>query len=86
MATDFAGGISTPHGSSDTSSISVGIIIPMVVSIFLIVVICLLVIFIRRCRRLSCQARRAHRHKQRINTVSGSVNRQQRRESSDKIR
>ena len=77
---EFTGGGASPSGARYTSPLNVGIIIPMVVSVFLIVVICLLVIFIRRCRRLSCQARRAQRRQQRINTVSGTVSRQQRRE------
>ncbi|CAL1538168.1 unnamed protein product [Lymnaea stagnalis] len=34
-------------------SISIGVIIPMVVSVFLVIVMCLLIIFIRRCRRLN---------------------------------
>ncbi|KAH9490424.1 hypothetical protein Btru_034844 [Bulinus truncatus] len=43
-------------GGGSTSSLSIGIIVPMVVSVFLVIVICLLIIFIRRCRRLNNSA------------------------------
>ncbi|XP_059152280.1 uncharacterized protein LOC131938302 isoform X2 [Physella acuta] len=42
--------------SSDSYPISVGVIVPMVVSVFLVIVICLLIVFIRRCRRLDNSA------------------------------
>ncbi|XP_076470288.1 uncharacterized protein LOC143300468 [Babylonia areolata] len=68
-------------GSADNNSSSGGltlfspvIIIPIVVGVFILLVICLLAIFIRRCRRLSCQARQAQRRQGRvISSVSGSV-------------
>lgn len=65
-----------PTGYS-SSPIGIGIIIPIVVSVFLIVVICLLIVFIRRCRRLSHQSGASDRHPRRlhINTVSGEVSR-----------
>ncbi|XP_071092134.1 uncharacterized protein [Haliotis cracherodii] len=58
-------------------TISIGVIIPMVISIFLIVVICLLIIFIRRCRTLSQQGPRNGR--QPITSVSGNMARRNRR-------
>ncbi|XP_025116139.1 uncharacterized protein LOC112577300 isoform X3 [Pomacea canaliculata] len=57
-------GPTTSNGGSGIqygSTLSVGIIIPIVVSVFLLVVICLLVIFIRRCRKLSIEAHRSRR-------------------------
>nr|KAG5709038.1 hypothetical protein BaRGS_004677 [Batillaria attramentaria] len=59
-------------GSNSRNTLSVGIIIPIVIFTFLIVVIGLLIIFILRCRRLSRQARRSQRHRH-VNTVSDSV-------------
>ncbi|XP_055890799.1 uncharacterized protein LOC106074721 isoform X1 [Biomphalaria glabrata] len=44
---------STSGGSGSSYSIGIGVIIPMVVSVFLVIVMCLLIIFIRRCRRLN---------------------------------
>ncbi|XP_050399336.1 uncharacterized protein LOC126816666 [Patella vulgata] len=63
-------------------TLSVGVIIPIVISIFLIVVICLLIIFIRRCRKLSAQPLD---DTQRINTVSGQVPRGRRRRNRQRI-
>lgn len=76
---DHCGGTPTPQPSSSSSLLSPVIIIPMVVILFAIITICLLVLFIRRCRRMSCQARRTPRQQGRIATVSGNVSRQQRR-------
>ncbi|KAL8590515.1 hypothetical protein ACOMHN_010951 [Nucella lapillus] len=73
------GGRTTTSPSGPNSVLSPVIIIPLVVILFAIVVICLLAIFIRRCRRVSCRARRAQRQQGNISTVSGDVSRQQRR-------
>ncbi|BFZ13472.1 hypothetical protein BsWGS_16511 [Bradybaena similaris] len=46
----------TTHSSS-SYPIGIGVIIPLVVSIFLIIVMCVLIVLIRRCRRLNNAAR-----------------------------
>ncbi|ESO86583.1 hypothetical protein LOTGIDRAFT_167107 [Lottia gigantea] len=56
-----------PEDSPNSYTLSVGVIIPIVISVFLIVVICLLLIFIRRCRRLQSTI---PDDSQRISTVS----------------
>ncbi|XP_046570002.1 uncharacterized protein LOC124278326 [Haliotis rubra] len=70
-------GVKDGEYSRYSYTISIGVIIPMVISIFLIVVICLLIIFIRRCRTLSQQTPLNGR--QPISSVSGNMARRNRR-------
>ena len=54
MAEDFANLFSGSSGLWDRSyqyTITIGVIVPMVISVFLIMVICLLFVMVRRCRR-----------------------------------
>ncbi|XP_041376298.1 uncharacterized protein LOC121388848 [Gigantopelta aegis] len=72
-----------PYSDVTSYTISIGVIIPMVVSIFLIVVICLLIIFIRRCRRLALQNRQAANGQ--INSISGNTERRSRHRNRNRI-
>ena len=51
-------------------TITIGVIVPMVISVFLIMVICLLFVMIRRCRRARLREAEAN---DRLNTLSEEV-------------
>ncbi|XP_052816822.1 uncharacterized protein LOC128243240 [Mya arenaria] len=65
-----------PHKSYQYT-ITIGVIVPMVISVFLIMIICLLFVMIRRCRRAQREATAAN--SDRIQTLSEDVS-----ESSDR--
>ncbi|KAL3860472.1 hypothetical protein ACJMK2_010595 [Sinanodonta woodiana] len=65
---------SSDNTKSYQYTVTIGVIIPVVISAFLIVVICLLIIMIRKCR----QSNLARRNQNSIPTVSGNVSRRRR--------
>ncbi|XP_053401378.1 uncharacterized protein LOC123549412 [Mercenaria mercenaria] len=77
---DEVSGCADNTGQWDKSyqyTITIGVIVPMVISVFLIMVICLLFVMIRRCRR--ARLREARDSSERLPTVSGDVTERRRR-------
>ncbi|XP_060577891.1 uncharacterized protein LOC132735008 [Ruditapes philippinarum] len=77
---DEVAGCADNTGQWDKSyqyTITIGVIVPMVISVFLIMVICLLFVMIRRCRR--ARLREALDSSERLQTVSEDVTERRRR-------